>query len=136
MPERVYRHYQDLEEFHAGMWRIVRGEPRIAFAKAAADLMRDPGRFRDAMAEVLAAWPVSVSVAMTAESTNRIAWLGHAGCCYALQSPEEATRHGWHMLTPSEQDAANKAAADVLEIWTTEYGAGSQYAFHFKADPC
>lgn len=119
--ERVYYHYEDLEEYHAGLWRIVRGEKRREFANAAADLMRQPEEFKAAMASALEVWPKSCEFNLTAEAVNKIAWLGHAGCCLGVNSPEDCTRMGWHQLNRAEQDEANRVAAEVLEAWTTQY---------------
>jgi hypothetical protein len=123
MPDikRVYRHYEELEEFHAGMWRITTGETRKAHIAAAADLMRDSDEFKLAMRRALVEWMLSTEVALTALNTNRIAWLGHAGCCIATGSPEEATRAGWHTLDASEQDEANRVAQEVLDEWEEMY---------------
>lgn len=121
MFERVFRHYEELEEYHAGMWRIERGEARKVHIQASADLMKDSDAFKVAMQRALAEWPMSVEVALTADAVNRIAWLGHAGCCVGTESPEEATRAGWHTLDQSEQDEANRVAAEVLEEWETAY---------------
>lgn len=120
MRERIYHHYGDLEEYHNGMWRIVRGDDRKGFILAAADLMRDAPRFKACMMRSLEEWPNSCEHNLTAENVNRIAWLGHAGCCIGVNSPEEATRAGWHTLTKAEQDEANRVAAEVLEVWDTD----------------
>jgi hypothetical protein len=69
------------------------------------------------MMEALDTWPKSCDANLTAESVNRIAWLGHAGCCIATKSPEEATRVAWHTLDQSEQDEANRAAEEVLNVY-------------------
>lgn len=114
---RQYFHYQDLEEFKQGMWKIVRGDQRIANATNAANLMRDFTRFRDAMFQAIRDWPNSCLHNLTAEAVNKIAWLGHAGCCLGAGSPEENTRIGWHMLNAEEQARANRAAQDVLDYW-------------------
>lgn len=114
---RKFFHYKDLEEYRAGMWKIVRGEARTLNAKRAAALMRDKAAFMAAMVRALKEWPNSCQHNLTAEDTNRLAFLGHAGCCIALGSPEENTRIGWHMLTPREQDEANDAAQFVLDQW-------------------
>lgn len=119
--ERVYRHYEELEEYHAGMWRIERGEARKGHLLAAANLMRDSDLFKAAMVRALDEWPLSTEVALTADAVNKIAWLGHAGCCLGVGSPEEATRAGWHTLNQSEQDEANATARDVLDIWEVRY---------------
>ena len=120
--ERVFRHYEELEEFHAGMWRIERGDARKLHLQSAADLMRDSDRFKSAMMMAIVEWPLSAEVALTAAAVNRIAWLGHAGCCLATGSPEEATRAAWHTLNLAEQDEANRVAKEVLDYWEYEYG--------------
>jgi hypothetical protein len=114
MRERVYHHYEDLEEYHIGMWRIVRGKKRKEFVANAAALMQQPDEFKDAMLKALDAWPKSCDANLTAEAVNRIAWLGHAGCCIATGSPEEATRAAWHTLA---QDEANRVAGEVLDLF-------------------
>jgi hypothetical protein len=115
--ERVYHHYNKLEEYHQGMWRITHGEERKLFIKAAADLMKNAALFKICMARALEEWPNSCEHNLTAENNNRIAWLGHAGCCIGANSPEEATRAGWHTLNQAEQDEANRVAAEVLATW-------------------
>ena len=50
---------------------------------------------------------------------NRLAWLGHAGTCFALGVPEDCTREAWHNLSMVEQDLANKNhynQATLLEL--------------------
>jgi hypothetical protein len=135
MIDRVYHHYERLEEFQCGMWRIVRGEQRMANAKSAAGLMRDSVRFASAMRRALAEWPVSCEHNLTAEDTNRLAWLGHAGNLLGVGSPEENTRIGWHMLTQDEQDEANRTAQVVLDEWLAAYRPERQYDF-FGAVAC
>lgn len=117
MAERIFHHYENLEEYHAGMWRIVRGSARKNFIASSADLMKDPSAFKDAMVSVLALWPKLCEANLTADCINRIAWLGHAGCCVACKSPEEATRVAWHTLALDEQREANRVADEVLQIY-------------------
>jgi hypothetical protein len=120
MRERIYHHFGDLEEYHSGMWRIVRGDDRKSYILAAADLMRDAPRFKACMLRALEEWQNSCEHNLTAENVNRIAWLGHAGCCIGVSSPEESTRAGWHTLTRPEQDEANRVAAEVLAVWDAD----------------
>jgi len=117
MIERQYFHYEELDEFKAGMWRIVRGDERMVNAKNAANLMRDPIIFKYYMGIAANQWGKSAAHNLTVENSNRLAWLGHAGCCIGVGSPEENTRIGWHMLNKQEQDAANTAAQEVLDEW-------------------
>lgn len=118
---RVWFHHSELEETRCGMWRIVRGEERKRNAEAAAELMRDVASFEAAMRRAIDEWPNSCAHNLTVEASNRLAWLGHAGCLLGVNSPEENTRCGWHMLTAEEQCRANRAAQRVLEGWSEVY---------------
>lgn len=118
MPKRVFYHYEEREEFRpAGMWRNVSEKEREAYALCAADLMRFPDSFRNAMMRALDEWPHSAEAVMTNPTMNHQAWFGHAGCFLATGSPEDATRRGWHQLDEYEQHRANAAADEVIEEW-------------------
>jgi len=123
--DRKYYHYSHLEESKAGLWRKTVGAERKRHIEHASDLMRSPAEFIDAMRQALVDWPNSCAAAFTAEAVNKIAFLGQAGCCVAIGSPEEATRAAWHTLTKQEQDEANAAAALVLNEW---------YSIHAKPE--
>lgn len=110
-----------MEEYQSNMWREVPIETRQGYVDAAAELMRDPGRFYDAMQEAIIAWPNSSAVAFTTPSLNYQAWVGHAGCAYKLGSPEHLTRQGWRLLNSMEQDAANDAASKAIRFWRENY---------------
>lgn len=103
------------------MWRSVSGDRAAHYIHASADLMRCPEEFKESMREAVKAWPYSAEHNLTCISLNRIAWLGHAGCCIATNSPEDLTRLGWHTLNQTEQDDANRVAGEVLKEWETEY---------------
>jgi hypothetical protein len=131
MTERIYHHYEQLEEYKRGMWRIVRGEERRKYAEKAADLMRNPQAFKEAMRQAVAEWPISCEHNLSAVDTNRLAWLGHAGCCLAVGSSEENTRIGWHMLNPLEQSEANRVAQEVVAEWEQHHFRPAQFElFH------
>lgn len=117
MPERIYHHYKKLEEFHCGMWRNVRGKQRIENAASAAALLRSPDRFRAALDRVMDEWPMSCQHNLTADDTNRIAWLGWAACAIECRAPEENTRLGWQLLSEDQQRMANAVAKDALNYW-------------------
>lgn len=119
--KRVYYPYNLWEEYKAGMWRIVPASERDNYAEQAAALMRETDSFKDAMMEAIEKWPVSSEMNLSARCMNRRAWLGRAGCCVAINSPEEATRQGWHYLTQEEQDEANQAADEVIAEWEKRY---------------
>lgn len=121
--ERIYYHYEDLEEYHAGMWRIIRGSDRREIVDRAADLMKNSHEFKDAMEQAVKTWPKSCEHNLSAPSVNHIAWLGHAGCCVAVSSPEDCTRQAWGNLNSAEQDEANAVAAEVLATWMAPFKA-------------
>lgn len=121
--KRVYRHVDDLEEGHNGMWRTASGDEGEAFIRAARDLMRDPEAFLAAMLKAVSHWPNSCEHNLTSLNMNRRAWLGHAGCCVALGSPEAMTRLGWHRLSLEQQTEANRVADLAIEAWRIGYEA-------------
>lgn len=127
--ERVYFDFRELEEFHAGMWRIVRGTERAKNALAAAALMRDSVAFRAAMMRAVDEWPKSCEHNLTADAVNKLAWLGHAGNCLAHGGPEENTRIGWHLLSQPEQNEANRVAQEVLSEWELRRGLTTRNIF-------
>lgn len=125
MLERVFHHYENLEESRYGLWKRATGEERKAQMERAAALMKNRAQFEQAMREAASQWPMSCEHNLTCLDSNRIAWLGHAGCCIGASSSEEATRAAWHTLSQAEQDAANAAAALVLEEWVMAYSRKS-----------
>ena len=119
--KKVYFHFNDLEEFHGGMWRGVHASQRSEFPEKAAALMRDTDGFTAAMRMAVLNWPNSCAQNLSNSSINHLAWLGHAGCCIATASPEDCTRAGWSLLNQDEQDAANAAAQTVVNEWRASY---------------
>lgn len=99
------------------MWKEVPIETRQNFIDAAADLMRRASDFETACVRVISEWPNSIAAAMTTPSLNYQAWIGHAACTLALGSPEHLTRQGWRALTEREQEAANVAAQNAIDLW-------------------
>lgn len=117
----MFRHYTEMEEYAAGMWRIIAGEEREFTIRKVADFMRDTAAFRDAMFRAVREWPNSCEVNLSAQPINKQAWIGHAACCIAVNSPEDVTRLGWHTLSQDEQDRANAAADEAIEYWRQEH---------------
>ncbi len=131
---RVYYPYTECEEFAngGGMWRQVTGHARDAYVQAAAGLMAEPDVFERAMIRALDEWPKSCETNLTGQGNNQRAWLGHAGCYLAVESPEELTRLGWHQLDAVQQLAANAAADRVIAEWRErrETGAAQPRLFY------
>ena len=120
---REYFHYEQLEEVRSGLWERPNGETRKNHIKASANLMQNSAAFKEAMERAVEEWEKSCRHNLTSLDSNRIAWLGHAGCCVGVRSPEECTRVAWHTLSQSEQDEANRVASEVLAEWDAKNGA-------------
>lgn len=122
-PGRVFFPYTECEEYAhgGGMWRTATAHERGPMVADAANLMRDPDRFRAAMIRATLDWPKSCAMNLTAEGNNQRAWMGHAGTYLATGSVEECTRLGWHRLTDDEQRAANRAADEAIAHWRQGY---------------
>lgn len=129
--KRIYHPHTKLEEVACGMWRIVSAQEREQFKLAAAELMNDTQRFEDAMRRASLEWPFSCEHNLTEASMNRIAWLGHAGCCIELGCPEDATRLGWWTLDQFKQDRANEASAKVIKEWEARQCLSENLEFLF-----
>lgn len=116
-PGRHYVDYRDLEEFHAGMWRRQSGEAaQLNLVALAARLLRDPERFRAALAKVLREWPTSCRAELTRRG-NHLAWLGQAACCVVHGVPEDLTRRAWWKLTEAERAVADSVAREAEASW-------------------
>lgn len=113
--KRTYFHCEKLEE--APMWASAKTKDYDLHSEKSADLMREIDAFKDACRRVLTEWPNSSMQNLSARCMNRMAWIGHAANWLNHQSVEYTTRIGWRMLDGQEQDAANKAANEVIEEW-------------------
>jgi len=122
--KRVFHRYETWEETKAGLWKRFTGELRGQLIEQCAEFMADTTQFHQAMLKVPIQWPISCEVNFTTRSVNRQAWLGHAACCIALNCPEEPTRIAWWRLTQRQRDAADTAAAEVIEAWEENYVRG------------
>lgn len=71
MNGQVHYAYWDLEEHSAGMWRQVPVSDRDRYTHEAANLMRDPERFKYAMLRAVEEWPKSCEASMTTPSLNQ-----------------------------------------------------------------
>lgn len=119
--KRVFRHHDEWEEAKAGMWRRPTGTERDFLIAKCSDFMKDTAAFKAAMLRALEEWPISCEVNFTSRSNNKQAWLGHAACCIAIDCPEEPTRAAWWTLTKKQRDAADAAAAEVIQEWERRY---------------
>lgn len=105
------------------MWKQIPIEQRESMIIQSRDLMLNIQQFTNAMKNVVDNWPYSCEANLTASVINHQAWLGHAGCAFNHDAPEDLTRQAWSMLTRDQQDLANKAADEAKEYWIGKYNA-------------
>jgi hypothetical protein len=88
-----------------------------------ANLLRDIPRFEAALKVIIKEWPYACEHNLTNEALNRIAYLGQAACALEYHVPHYVSCSGYNLLTPEEQQAADKKAEEYLNIWLAEYEA-------------
>lgn len=121
---RVFHTWDKWEAFTAGFFDSTPSNRNLtadACKALYADFLKDLPRFKAAMAGVLRDWPNSTEHNLTNDRMNRIAWLGQAAMCWETGVPA-AFCNGFSLLTPAEQDAANQAALEYLNLYLTSVG--------------
>ena len=117
MIERAWAHYQEWEDWRAGMYRT--DLPGTAFH--AARLLADAERFAKIARRVVTEWATASAQHLTDHSCNRRAWLGQAACCLGVACDRLTTIEGWFTLTETEQARANAVADLVISEWERGY---------------
>jgi len=118
---RVYHPYTEWEEFHAGMWRTVRGDEAAELMQRAVEFTGNAELYGKWMMRVVDEWPISCEHNLTCRAMNRQAWIGHAATCLAIKCPEDITRLAWHELDDQQRDEANAKATLAIEEWERRY---------------
>jgi hypothetical protein len=121
--KRIYHHYLQWEEFHAGMWRKESKQLEEILFNRAVEFTGDAKLYGSFMLKVLDAWPISCEHNLTDTGMNRKAWIGHAACCLAIKCPEHVTRRAWGYLSQEQQDDANEMARLAIKEWEKRHAA-------------
>ncbi len=100
-------HYQEWEDWHAGMWEKSNDENHL---QTAIEFTGQWEIYGAAMGEVIEAWPRTMLNTLTNVSVNRRAFLGHCAVCYKLGIPEYITRQAWKHLTNQQRFDADAIA--------------------------
>lgn len=103
------------------MWKACAPIEREKFISDATSLMINVDDFYLAMMQAVNDWPMSCQANLSAHSINHQAWIGHAGCAIAVNSPEDMTRLAWRSLTQEQQDKANEAADRAINNWKQKH---------------
>jgi hypothetical protein len=115
--KRIHHPFYRWEEINAGMWSDDPAADRAELLQRAIELACDAQRFGQYMRRVTFEWPTSCQHNLSDLGQNRIAWLGQAAICLALQCPEHITRKAWGKLTVTQRAAANQQASRVIREW-------------------
>lgn len=115
--DRRFHTYDKWECYKAGFYATtVEGRTKADCEEAYRGFLSDKDRFSAALEGVITEWVHSCEHYLTNKAMNRIAWLGQAAACYAMNIPS-TFRGGFNLLTEQEQEAANGVALEYLNKW-------------------
>ena len=120
---RVFHEWQDWECYPAGFYkeRAPKGMTNEECEEAYKDFLADIPKFESVLKRVIVEWKNSCEHYLTNEKMNRIAWLGQASLCLSEGIPSRFCG-GYNLLSPEQQEAADKMAFKYLNIWLSENG--------------
>lgn len=122
--DRVYHKYTDWEEMQFNMWGTV--NDRAAMLDLAVKFTSNHVLYGSYMLRVVNEWHVSCENALTDNTINQKAWIGHAACALAINCPEDITRKAWGYLTNEQQKLANMQAEWAIRKWKESYSKSKQ----------
>jgi len=120
---RIFHEWQDWECYPAGFYSdkppkdMTVEQCEIAYR----DFLADIPRFEMALQRVITEWKNSCEHYLTNEKMNRIAWLGQASMCLDSGVPSRFCG-GYNLLTPDQQEAADRKALEYLNKWLEQNG--------------
>lgn len=112
--DEVWYPFDQLEEADSAMWGNV--NHRTTWLKLAEIFTGNADLYGEWMLRVVEQWPKSCQHNLTKGGDKR-PWIGHAAVALAINCPEDIVRAAWGLLSPEQQDAANKKAEEAIEIW-------------------
>jgi hypothetical protein len=122
---RIYHPYWKWEDYQNGLYANVEDafteEDTEFLSNLAKELLTDPEAFFFVASKVISEWRFASEENLTNDSRNKQAWIGQASCCYVLGVPEFITKYGWRLMTPEQQDEANRVADTVIRIWERKH---------------
>ena len=120
--KRIFHTYDRWECYKAGFYATTKpGMNREQCEIAYRDFLSDDKQFSETLEKVITEWVHSCEHYLTNTAMNRIAWLGQASLCYAKGIPA-AYRGGFSLLSPENQDKANRIALTYLNKWLVAHG--------------
>ena len=121
--ERIYHTWDKWECYPAGFYE--NNPPGKMTTTEAEEFYRaflaDISLFESCLQRVITEWKNSCEHYLTNEKMNRIAWLGQASVCIHAAIPSRF-RGGYNLLTPEQQQLADKTALKYMNIWFVANG--------------
>lgn len=116
---KVYHPVHLWEEISHNMWGEV--EDKGGALGKAIEFTGDHILYGKHMMRVIKEWPYSCENALTDNSINKKAWIGHAACALAMLCPEDIVRKAWGYLTDEQRLLANGQAIAAIGHWQSDY---------------
>lgn len=116
---RVWKPCNEWEELRFNMWGDV--DDRQAYLQKAIEFTGNARLYGSFMERVVKEWPVSTENALTDQTLNKRAWVGHAACALAFGCPEDIVRQAWGYLSEEQRYLANQAADRAIALWKVNY---------------
>jgi len=116
-PDRIFHTFDKWECHKAGFYASGKdGMTGEQCENKFAEYLGNSEEFKKGLEGVTTEWKHSCEHYLTNKAMNRIAWLGQASVCYSTGIPSKFSA-GWNLLTPEQQDEANKLALEYLNKW-------------------
>jgi hypothetical protein len=116
---RVFHPVFNWEEIKYNMWGEV-DDIETSLSEAIA-FTSNHKLYGSWMNRVVNEWPISCENALTDNSLNRKAWVGHAAVAMATGIPEDITRMAWGFLSDEQRFLANEEARRAIMSWERDY---------------
>lgn len=121
--ERIYHTWDKWECYQAGFFEV---RPPKHFTdddcvERYATLLKDIEEFKRIMMIIIEEWVNSCQHNLTNDRMNRIAWMGQSALCYKFGIPSRY-RGGYNLLTIEQQNAADEAALEIINVWMVNNG--------------
>jgi hypothetical protein len=122
---RIYKPYDQWEDWINGMWRTVEKEEYASYLSWAIEFTGDHVEYGNAMGLVIVKWENTMLHNLTNQSMNKRAFLGHCACCFVSGCPEYIVRDAWKQLTDRQRELADNIAQTYINNWINEYKTNS-----------
>jgi hypothetical protein len=118
--KRIYHPYWKWEDYKNGLYDLENyydEQQTESMTYAAKEILTNSTYFLETALKVISEWHNAAEVNLSNNSRNRQAWIGQASCCYRLKIPEYITKYAWRLMTPEQQQEANRVADLAIKEW-------------------